>query len=407
VVAVTLVFLASNSQRAFAAPGALDSTFSGDGKVATDLGSGDEGANAVAVQSDGKIVVAGYTFTTAFEADFILARYNTDGTPDPTFSGDGLVTSTSGVNTIDLAVDLAIQSDGKLLVFGSGVGLARYNPDGTPDTSFSDDGVQHDGLAGVSPGGLALGGGKIVVVGTFQTPSLFLDFFVARYSLDGTLDATFSGDGLQTTSFSRGDRAEAVAVRGNGKIVVAGWSTGSRGRADFAVARFRLDGTLDPTFSGDGKQETSFALVDRARDLRIQGDGKILVVGQSALVGQSTDFALARYRPNGRLDRTFSGDGRQRTNFGAAEASAEGLVIQPNGRIVVAGYAGSGPRVALARYRPNGNPDSAFSGDGKLTTAVSVHSYGWDVARQADGRIVVAGQGASGPYDVILVRYLG
>lgn len=403
---VAISFAGASS--ASAVPGALDTTFSGDGKVITDFGSGDEGAFGVAMQGDGKIVVAGYTYTTLFDADFGLARYNADGSPDTTFDGDGILTASSGPNTTDVAVDLRIQDDGKIIVLGSGIGLARYNPDGTPDTTFSDDGRQADGLAGVFPAGLAVEGDKIVVVGSIEPGGpTGRDFFVARYNMDGSLDTSFSGDGLRTTNFSPTDTASAVAAQANGKITVAGSAEGAGSESfDFALVRYRADGTLDPTFSGDGKLKTSFAFIDRANDLRIQGDGKIVVVGRSAFAGHSFDFVISRYRANGKLDLTFSGDGKQRTNFGLDEASAEGLIMQPNGRIVVAGYGQSGPKVALARYRPNGNPDRTFSGDGKRTTSFGTVSYGWDVARQADGKIVVAGQGSSGGYDFIVARYL-
>ena len=171
----------------------------------------------------------------------------------------------------------------------------------------------------------------------------------------GDLDVSFSGDGKQTTDFGGADVASAVAVQADGKLVVAGTSDGN-----FALARYGVDGALDPSFSGDGLVTTDLGGTDDGQGVAIQADGKIVVVGSS-----DGNFALARYTAGGGLDPSFSGDGLQTTDFGAADG-ATAVAIQGDGRIVVGGS--SGGDFALARYDAAGELDPSFSGDGKQTT---------------------------------------
>src|SRR5215208_3588985 len=252
---------------ALAAAGSLDPMFSGDGRQTTVFGPGNSRAEAVAIQPDGKIVAVG----TAAGARFAVARYSLNGSLDPTFSGDGR-------HTTDFAGDragayaVATQADGRIVVVGTA------------------------GASGLLPGNFAL----------------------ARYNPNGSLDKSFSGDGKQTTDFGGYDGATGVALQGNGKIVAAGYTADrARAAADFALARYNRNGSLDPTFSGDGKQTTRFADGDdQAYGVAIQADGKIVAAGGGSLYSYPSNFALARYRSNGSLDPTFSGDGRRTTDFG-------------------------------------------------------------------------------------------
>src|SRR5215204_1986697 len=264
-----------------AAPGGLDPTFSGDGKQTTDFGHGADAAGGMALAPHGKIVAVGQTGTGGY--NWALARYNPPGALDPTFSGDGKQTTDFGGEPgIDVATAVAMQTDGKIVAVGRG-----------------------------GPGG---------------------SFALARYKPNGSLDPTFSGDGKLTTNFGQfSDVAEGVVIQPNGKIVAVG-SVGTTGGQDFALARYNPNGALDPTFSGDGKQTTGFGRFDGAQGMAIQPDGKIVAAG-FALDG---DFGLARYNPNGALDPTFSGDGKQTTGFGRFDG-AQGMAIQPDGKIVAAG----------------------------------------------------------------------
>src|SRR6188768_2002106 len=194
----------------------------------------------------------------------------------------------------------------------------------------------------------------------------------------GDLDVSFSGDGKQTTDYGGADAAAAVAMHADGKLVVAGTSDGN-----FALARYGADGALDPSFSGNGLVTTDLGGTDDGQGVVIQTDGKIVVAG-----GSEGNFALARYTTDGGLDPSFSGDGRQTTDFGR-EDRATAVALQADGRIVVGGNSGSD--FALARYDANGGLDTSFSGDGKQTTDFGGTDSSNDVAMAADGAIVVVG----------------
>ena len=389
----------------------LDTSFSGDGKTTTGFGSdSDSQATAVALQADGKIVVVGMDgFGSPFGSnyDFAIARYNPDGTLDTSFSGDGKQTAQLGNS--DVANGVAVQGNGKIVVVGAncnGVypdvtcdfGLARLDSDGSLDTSFSSDGTQTTdfGSARDQAKGVALQDGKIMAVGQGgPSPG---DFALARYSPNGTLDTSFSGDGKQTTDFGGSDRANAVVVQADSKIV-AGGSGGPGG----AFARYNQDGSLDLTFSGDGKKTTDFLAVN---DLARQGDGKIVAVGGS-VGGSDEDFAAVRYHPDGTPDLAFSGDGRQTTDFGGRFEAPTGVALQGDGKIVAVGDAGGhDDAFGLLRYNPNGTLDPSFSGDGKQRTGFGGYQDGAAaVAVQGDGKIVAVGH-AGGVYtDFALARY--
>ena len=252
----------------------------------------------MALQADGKIVVVGSACSMNACGDFALARYNPNGSLDTSFSGDGKQTTKLGVTT-----GVAIQGDGKIIAVGYGgpgfddFALARYNPNGTLDASFSGDGKELTDFGGSdAANAVALQGGKIVLAGTGSLGGTGgQNFAVARYKPNGSLDATFSGDGKQTTDFGSGDAANAVALQADGKIVAAGRGAGG---GDFALARYRANGSLDSTFSGDGEQTTNFGFptqFDGASGVALQGDGKIVAVGVGTGASQTDDFALARY----------------------------------------------------------------------------------------------------------------
>jgi uncharacterized delta-60 repeat protein len=243
---------------ALASGGDLDTTFGADGKVTTNFTKWFDFARGVALQTDGKIVAVGRVGFAGRK--FGLVRYNTDGTRDSAFGGDGRVT-TNFTDGTDVPSGVAIQTDGKIVAAGGA--------DGT--------------------------------------------FALARYKPGGTLDPTFGGDGKVTTDFRRGrEGAVGVAVQANGKIVAAGGS--DRG---FAVARYKPDGRLDPTFSGNGKVVASFGRFEfsaLAHGMALQTDNKIVVAGEAARAGDGR-FALARFNADGTLDSTFSGNGKLTTDL--------------------------------------------------------------------------------------------
>jgi uncharacterized delta-60 repeat protein len=407
--------------RARAAPGDLDTTFGGDGRVITNIGKGIDAPEDVAIQANGKIVAVGRASTPRGSVRFALARYRTNGSLDPTFGGDGLV-FVDFAGRPNAAFGVAIQQDGKIVAVGdvqvsAGVqrfAVARFDRDGTLDTTFGGNGKVTTGFTGGEDGARDVAiqaDGRIVAVGTSDLG----EFALARYDIDGKLDPTFDGDGRVTTALTATgfDAANGVAIDADQRIVVAG--TGGNG--SFALARYDSLGTLDATFDGDGKVRTNFTGgVDTADAVAIQADGKIVAAGEAGFLGEWTgDFGLARYETDGTLDTTFDGDGKVITRFTRNDDSASDVAIQANGKIVAAGsagYNGAAARFALARYRWDGSLDTWFGGNGRATTRLS---KGFDFARglaiQPDGKIVVAGS-TFGEIDGIdakfaLARYLG
>ena len=385
---------------AIAVPGDLDPTFGNDGRVVTDFTRANDGASDVAIQSNGKIVAVGRASTRRFYGRFALARYRPTGRLDRTFGEDGLVT-TNFVEREDAASAVALQADGRIVVVGgaaqtardSSFAVARYTRDGILDASFGDGGMlttnftmRDDSAADVA----IHADGRIVVVGTAGRGK----FAVARYDSDGTRDITFDGDGTVMTEVAPGyDSARAVAIDATGKIVVAG----SAGDGTFAVVRYAPDGSLDATFDADGIVTTDLTGgFDAANSVAIDPPAKIVVAGEAAFCCEYTaSFGLIRYQPDGALDVTFGGDGVVITDFTRYGDAASDLAIQANGKIVAAGsrkFNGTTSRFALARYKPSGRSDRTFGGDGKVSTAFS---RGFDSARavaiQADGQIVAVG----------------
>lgn len=406
-----------------ATPGDLDQTFDLDGRVTTDFGSRDS-AGGVVIQPDGKIVAAGFGAGPG-EFDFAVARYNTNGSLDPSFGGgDGMVT-TDFATSDDRGWALAIQPDGKIVVAGQtfvarSVGgsdldfaLVRYNGDGSLDTSFGGDGKVNTDL-GANETDAALdvalqSDGKIVAAGyvrnLFPDPRGPADFAVARYNADGSLDTTFGPGGSVTTDFGMDhDEASAVVIQSDGRIVAAGFAFS--GTFDFGLARYNTNGTPDLGWGGDGTVLTNFGGTDSATGLALQPDGRIVAAGSTNLSG-SVDMALARYNTDGSLDNGFDGDGRVTTDFGGDD-SASDVALQTDGKIVAAGSRLIGTYdFALGRYLPNGSLDPLWSQDGKVTTdfgGASDIAHG--VAIQADGKIVAAGCAfCLEAFDFALARY--
>jgi uncharacterized delta-60 repeat protein len=409
-------------------PGDLDPSFSGDGRQTTDFGRNEFGA-ATVIQPDGKVVVAGVTDSPDTGLDIAVARYAPNGSLDPTFSGDGRVTFELP-DASSSADDVALQGD-KIVIVGSYRGpdngndgdflAMRLNADGSPDTSFSGDGRTLVDFGNPNDFGRGIAvdaAGRLVLAGQTDNgrggSEAVRDFAVARLTPAGNLDATFSGDGRQTVDFG-GDRdaADAVAIQADGRIVAAGEVQAPSLDAEFALVRLTDAGELDPTFAGDGRQSTDLRGDDSASDLAIAGDGRIVAAGRADNSSGSADFAAARYRPDGTLDPTFSGDGKQTVDFGGFDG-ASGVALQGDGRAVLAGSSDLGTDFerevfAVARLRADGGLDSSFSGDGKVTTSFprSEEDGASDVAIQSNGRIVAVGGTSPGEDgDFALARYL-
>lgn len=419
--------------------------------VTFDLGAGNnDRARGVVVQPDGKIVIAGNAQTSGTDSyDFAVVRLNPNGSLDTTFDGDGKLTIpfNLGGDNDDAAWTVALQSDGKIVVAGhaerssSGGGfdmaVARLHSNGSLDTTFSGDGKQtvafnlggnnEDRAYGVA----VQGDGKIVLAGQARRSSSDeSDFAVARLTASGTLDTTFSGDGLQTIAFSAGamrEVAQSLVLQSDGRIVLAGSvQRDTNGDHDFGIARLTVTGGLDATFSGDGLQTVAFNLGgnnnDRAIDVALQADGAFVLVGRAQRVTTGDgDMAVARLTPSGALDPTFSGDGLQTIAFnlgGDRDDAADAVAVQLDGKIVVSGQAqfnaGGDYDFAVARLNPDGSPDATFDGDGQRTIFFDLGADNDDNANDLvigpDGSIILVGRvqrTGTRDYDFGIVRLIG
>jgi uncharacterized delta-60 repeat protein len=349
------------------ANGTLDATFGNSGKVTTDFGVAgvEDTASGVALQSDGKIVVVGTTDVTGNATyAFAVARYNTDGSLDTSFSADGK-TTVSIRGSYDAGHGVAIQPDGKIVVVGFAggatdgfFGVARLTTVGDLDSSFSGDGVAtvdfgelHSNAIGVA----LQGDGKIVVAGSSGLGSNS-DFAVARFDTNGNLDNTFGAnlDGQVTTNFGTGDDfGQSVALDSSGNIIVAGQAFGTNGLRTFGLVRYTSSGTPDPNFSGDGLVTTDFfGFESYALGVAVDANNKIIAAGYAqGKRSRTIDFALARYTTAGALDATFDADGKVTTSFASAADVASAVALDPSSGKIVAGGQTQDKNFAVARYR--------------------------------------------------------
>jgi uncharacterized delta-60 repeat protein len=405
---------------------ALDSDFAGNGKSIADVVSGSDFAWDVAVQEDGKIVAAGQAFGNEFE-DFAVVRFNADGTLDATFGGDGIVTIPVGTSS-DVAKAVAIDDDGKIVLAGTAfiggnqIAVVRLNTDGSLDTTFDGDGkATTNFVSNPSVGeGLVIQNGKILVVASILEDQ---SVGVVRFNTDGSIDPTFGVGGKKIVDFDAGEEtasfefAADIQLDGSGQILIAAEvqinmivDDVSTDVSRVAVARLSADGTEDITFGNGGKVVTPLAGAvagGQVHSLAIQGDGKIVTAGTYFNDASHSDVFVLRYDSAGALDNAFDGDGLVVTNLGADERGWD-VVVQGD-KLVVAGSAavsGNGDDFLLLRYTSTGALDTTFTATGRITTNFT---GGDDSARgmvlDGQGRIVVAGLTANGSDQFGVARY--
>jgi uncharacterized delta-60 repeat protein len=372
--------------------------------------------NSVAAQRDGKIVVAGYADVGGVD-QFALVRYNSDGSLDTGLNGSGKVTTAVGTGTCK-GQGMALQEDGKIVVVGysfnaggqSCFTVLRYGADGSLDTSFGDSGKITTIVAKQSSAdGVAMqSDGKIVVAGNAFIDGKNNDFAVVRYNANGKLDSSFNQTGKATADFGAHDLPRSVAVLGDGRIVVVGYTT-NEDKKQCGLACFRANGSLDTDFNGTGKVNTNFGGDEDAegQGVAAQSDGKTVVVGY-ATVGGVQGFAVERYKTDGALDTSFGDTGRVLTAVGISGSNATGVALQKDGKILVAGYAvNNSGRIydfACLRYNADGSLDQSFGDHGKVTTDVG-DGKATSLAVQ-DNKIIVAGSAYEGDNnEFAVVRY--
>jgi uncharacterized delta-60 repeat protein len=437
----------------FNANGVLDTTFGTGGEVTTSILATNH-ASAVAIQPDGDIVVAG-TVSTSVPGPFIspgvdqigVARYLPDGSPDTTFGTMGTEELTPNANGGATASALVLQPNNDILIAGATQNapslalLVSLTPNGTLDTSFNQTGVVATGLSLSGQLSLALqANGQIVLAGSAQandtTPS---QLALVRYNLDGSRDASFGQNGEVLTSFgSMGSAtASAVSIEPNQNIVVAGSFAPSATslNTSAALAQYNPGGSLDTSFGSSG--ETTVAFPGRApvtiNAVALQGNGQIIVAGGIATPAndgnirlgsqisnfQLGDVAVARFNSHGSLDTSFGQDGWTVFDVAGLGSAATALAVLPNGQILVAGIATISAAYPysneffLAELNPDGSLDTAFGNQGLVTASgiAGVATILTSLLVQPDGKIVEVGQANPGqpappyPTEIVLIRY--
>jgi uncharacterized delta-60 repeat protein len=390
----------------------LDPTFGSAGTTSTAFGYYGAAARVV-IQPDGRIVTAGQDAL----GDFALARYTASGALDMSFNGTGKVTTTPAGTCPGQARALALQADGKIVVAGTSCPnfnsirnftIYRYNPDGSLDSSFGNSGkATVDFYAGASEAyAVAVQGSSIWVAGYAGS-----GFALARLTSSGTLDYSFgSGSGTVTSTLGSSSAfASNLVIQADGKPVLAGYA--SSGGTVFALMRYTANGALDTTFGAGGKVLTNVGGTFSgnsaiATSLAIQGDGKIVAAGYANITSTGHyQFAAVRYTSAGALDGSFgSGTGKVLTAIGNGDAIGSDVAIDANGGIIVGGYssAGSYRQLTLNRYDSSGNQDYSFGP--VVTTVGSANAAAQGLAIQGDGKIIVAGYGNS-PTSFVVARY--
>jgi uncharacterized delta-60 repeat protein len=382
--------------------GSLDSSFGNSGTVITDIDANSfDMAKAVAVQSDGKIVAAGWTANgeTSFgisKNNFALVRYNANGSPDTSFGQNGKVKTAFDEDSSEIIESIAIQPDGKIVAVGSthngrsnDFAIARYKQNGIRDTSFNGTGKI---IKPINPAGdLAYSvavqpDGKIIVAGE-SYKSLSSEFAVVKYNPDGSSDTSFGENGQLTVQNDKDFAiSKAILFQTDGKMIIIGTLMGKSSAVVYGMrvnsgqslsaARYNAAGSLDNSFGQKGKSVVRLFpnAIFSVTAAVLQTDGKIVVAGsQKNPVNSLTNIVICRLNANGNLDTSFGQGGKDLPKFGSGSEIINAAAMQSDGKIVAVGYAytGSSLDFAVLRYNPNGSLDTSFDKDGKVTTDIT------------------------------------
>ena len=401
--------------------GDLDTTFNFDGTLIFNFTEEGNGASSMVLQPDGKIVIGGGAITDVF-TDFALVRFNMDGSVDTSFGDLGIVVTSIGLFN-DFCHGLALQEDGKIVAIGhtylNSIGseticaLARYLPDGSPDPDFGDDGII---TTDIGPNEQLLHSAAIQVDGKIVAAGYSGDmgnhaFAVLRYLENGELDNDFNEDGILTFGLGAGTAAAtSIVIQPENTILVGGYAHNGTDD-DFVLFRLDTTGMFDMEFGIDGVVVSDFFEEwNRINAIAIQPDGKIVAAGYSGEFPEY-DFAVARYYTDGTIDSSFYFTGIRLTDLGSGNDIAESVIIQPDGKIVAAGsFLPGSYQYALIRYTSDGLLDNSFNDDGIVTTNIpGVTSEQLNIAAwQPDGKIICAGGGMSGGEGYFtMARYIG
>jgi uncharacterized delta-60 repeat protein len=402
--------------------GDLDLSFGGgDGFAVQDFGGVDNYGSAAAVMDGSKILVTG-TYGNYGDQDVIVSRHNSDGSLDTSFGTGGYAIADLG-SGFDAAKAIAVQSDGKILVAGYtdnsangtdyDMAVVRFNADGSLDNSFGTGGVVLVDLDGSFDVGNSLAvqaNGQIIVGGTATMSDTFNSVFaMARLNADGSLDVMFDGDGKVTKDLSTDldyyfSASLAMGLVGE-QIVLAGYATTDFVNNDVALAWFNVsDGSFDHAEHYDWGRDD-----DTATAMAVTSDGKLVVAGYSHDGMGVSDFAVMRLLADGSMDASFNGGSVVRTSLSGGHDSAHAVMVDVFGNVIVAGKAnGVGEDFGLVRYLSDGSLDAGFGANGIVrVNVVGTDDAAYAVLQPVEGKLVVVGTAASGGYDAILVGLIG
>jgi uncharacterized delta-60 repeat protein len=433
------------------APGTLDTAFNGQGWVTHNNAAGgdsfDEGHD-ITTDLSGRILVAGYSWNASGNYDMAIWRYNSNGTLDTTFNGQGWIThnNAAGGNSIDEGSAIAMDSSGRILVAGYSYNASgnpdmviwRYNSNGTLDTTFNGQGwITHNNAAGGNGRDYGYGitidsSGRILVAGSSYAsgdygPTYNTDMVIWRYNANGTLDTTFNGQGWVIHHNAAGgngsDAGIGITMDSSGRILVSGSSVDVSGYYDdMVIWRYNSNGTLDTTFNGQGWVTHDNAAggngADCGLNVTLDSSGRILVAGISERYADAEwDMAIWRYNSNGTLDTTFNDQGwvtHHNAAGGGYEDIGYDITIDSSGRILAAGYSDRIPQadqdMTIWRYNSNGTLDLSFNGQGWVTyngAGTESYDYGFGITIDSSGRILVAGSSHNAAWnsDMVIWRY--
>ena len=399
-------------------PGSFDPTFGADGITITPIGTANAFGRAVFIQPDGKVIMA-CVANNGTDTDFVVARFTADGDLDASLNEDGIgLTDFDGRTDIAEAIALdefnrIIVAGSVDRGDGFAFGVARYLSDGTLDVSFGDQGLvtQMIGITGFCKSIAIQKDNKIVLGGYALNPvTQTNEFVVMRFNTNGTPDSTFSDDGIVMTNMGVGAGvANAILIQPDDKILLAGQVlNGATLRWEIAIARYNPDGLPDETWDEDGvvftgSQDADFTI----KAVALQEDRKIIVGGFFGTAPSNNLFAVVRYHPGGRLDETFGDEGIILDSYGAQDNQVNEIVIQPDGQILIAGTSLQGNRdlFAIARLDTDGSFDDTFGEGGVVTPAIDQNDGINSMALQQDGKLIVAGESFNGQrFSIVAAR---
>lgn len=384
--------------------GTLDHSFSVDGKLATVLTTGNCVSRSVLVQPDHKIIAGGYARNTNTRNDFSLMRLNADGSPDTSFNTNGKA-FVDFANLDDLCVGIALQSDGKIIAagftdtkHGFGFGLTRLNSDGTLDTTFGTNGktIIEPAVTSFCSALAIQPDDKIVLAGHTLSPvTLSNEFVVMRFNADGTTDPNFGTNGISSTAVGTGSSvANGMALQPDGKIILVGQTANDASlRWENAIVRYNTDGTVDSFFGDNGQVIVALPLSDGILEsVTVQPDGKIVAAGFAGTSPTSNQLLLMRFLEDGSPDFDFSGNGQLIALAAAVNNVLQSVLLQGD-NILVAGSStqNGGDKFLLAAFHLDGTANTAFGNNGSTLTHFADHDGINAMALTPDGKLVTAG----------------